>query len=1158
MDTGEMYAMLASLAVLAVPAILLVRWWILSRRFAELERRIDGVSQDQIRPSEVAELRRRIYQLEGVVAGLKSEHTATAAEAPLPEPVHVPVPEPKPVPVSVPEPKPTLEPVPVAAPPIRMEIPPTPEALPATRADISEEPLADARGVSAAESQIAFRSRDREGTVENVSPQTPDASVEPAPTPAPAVPPPPNFVPRFAAPEAPPPSRSSEEWEALVGGNWLNKLGIFVLVVAIALFLGYSFTQMGPAGRSAIGLAISFTLLIGGVVQERRPSYVIFARGLLGGGWAGLYFTVYAMQAVDAAKVIHNPLLGGFLLLAVATGMVVHSLRYRVQALTGLAYFMAFATLAITDVTALSVIALIPLAASLLIIAYRFSWSGMALFGLVAIYATCASRGDNGAPLWSAQAVFAAYWLLFEAYDLLRTHRRSNHAAEQAILPLNALGFAGLSYAKWSAADPAGIYLLAAGIAVAYLADTILRAILRPQASFASETTTLERIFAGGYEGPITLAAACSVVAAVLKLHGQTANVALLSEAELLFLTGLVFRQDYPRRLAGTLFAGLGAKLLLTDIPDAGTVHFAGRTLQDWTPTSALAALFLYINRGIRKSGRIYGFAASALVALAIGFEISLRHLGITWLGFGALLFLFGWQFRLFDFRMQCYLASALAIGAVWLHQIEVSAGTAAPWAHPWIPLAVAAVIGYGAALCALQSAADRLKKTERQALQAIASAVASAAAAALLWRVVPAEYLGPAWMALGILALELGLRGWPSHFRTHAHVLATMGAVRVLLLTALPFHAIGRADERIAIGCAALLAYAFAARFFAARTDQAPQRESRGAVNIASTCGSLFALIELWVLLNPVAVAPAWALFALLLMEVGLRTDLPGLRLQGHLAAATAFSRLFYANLEPAGYSYGVSHRLLNVGVVIAAHYFEWWRQGRWSERLRDWERSVRRPYLYSAAGLMAGLLYLELRPPYIEIGWALLTVLLLVAGRFRDLPDLRYQSYALAAVTSWRAMAVELYPAGTFANTEQRIAAGALVIGCLFVVQLFLPQTQEKPGSEPGGRLLYSLLATGLATVLLYQEVSGSMLTVAWGIEGAVLLAAGFPLLDRTLRLSGLALFLICIGKLFFYDLRELETLYRILSFFVLGVILVSVSWIYTRFRDRIQRYL
>ena len=36
------------------------------------------------------------------------------------------------------------------------------------------------------------------------------------------------------------------------------------------------------------------------------------------------------------------------------------------------------------------------------------------------------------------------------------------------------------------------------------------------------------------------------------------------------------------------------------------------------------------------------------------------------------------------------------------------------------------------------------------------------------------------------------------------------------------------------------------------------------------------------------------------------------------------------------------------------------------------------------------------------------------------------------------------------------------------------------------------------------------------------------------------------------------KLETINRILSFIVLGLILVGVSWMYTRFRDRIQRYL
>ncbi len=37
-----------------------------------------------------------------------------------------------------------------------------------------------------------------------------------------------------------------QEWEMLVGGSLLNKLGAFVLVIGIALFLGYSFGHITP------------------------------------------------------------------------------------------------------------------------------------------------------------------------------------------------------------------------------------------------------------------------------------------------------------------------------------------------------------------------------------------------------------------------------------------------------------------------------------------------------------------------------------------------------------------------------------------------------------------------------------------------------------------------------------------------------------------------------------------------------------------------------------------------------------------------------------------------------------------------------------------------------------------------------------------------
>jgi uncharacterized membrane protein len=86
----------------------------------------------------------------------------------------------------------------------------------------------------------------------------------------------------------------------------------------------------------------------------------------------------------------------------------------------------------------------------------------------------------------------------------------------------------------------------------------------------------------------------------------------------------------------------------------------------------------------------------------------------------------------------------------------------------------------------------------------------------------------------------------------------------------------------------------------------------------------------------------------------------------------------------------------------------------------------------------------------------------------------------------------------------------------------------------------------------------LSTSLVTLAWGIQGAALLLIGFAVRDRVLRLSGLTMLLLCIAKLFVYDLRELEALARIFSFVVLGVLLLAVSWVYTRYRDELRRLL
>ena len=132
-------------------------------------------------------------------------------------------------------------------------------------------------------------------------------------------------------------------------------------------------------------------------------------------------------------------------------------------------------------------------------------------------------------------------------------------------------------------------------------------------------------------------------------------------------------------------------------------------------------------------------------------------------------------------------------------------------------------------------------------------------------------------------------------------------------------------------------------------------------------------------------------------------------------------------------------------------------------------------------------------------------------------------------------------------------RIWISASTSACFYVAHCLGKRSEDRRAP-----LYFSLLGTFLLSSLLYGRVSGGLLTVSWGLQGLALLACGFGFRERVLRLQGLALLMTCILKLFLFDLRNLETIYRILSFVALGLILLCVSWIYSRFREHIRRLL
>ena len=180
--------------------------------------------------------------------------------------------------------------------------------------------------------------------------------------------------------------KSALDIEEMLGTNWLNKLGIAILVLGIAFFLAYQLKTLGPAGKVLVGYVIGGVLLGAGVWFERKRSYQILARAGIGGGWALLFFTTYAMYHVPAAQVLRSQPVDLLLMLAVAGVMAWHTLRYRSQVVTGLAFLLGFLTVTVSHANVYSLAAGAVLAAGLVVIVGKMKWFELELFGIFASY----------------------------------------------------------------------------------------------------------------------------------------------------------------------------------------------------------------------------------------------------------------------------------------------------------------------------------------------------------------------------------------------------------------------------------------------------------------------------------------------------------------------------------------------------------------------------------------------------------------------------------------------------------------------------------------------------------------------------------------------------------------------------------------------------
>ncbi len=188
---------------------------------------------------------------------------------------------------------------------------------------------------------------------EPVCPPAPERTFESEPTPTPPFEAQPleSGAPfgSFGTPEAQPsgpsvdePSSIPQSAETSFGLNWLNRIGAFTLILAVAFFFKYAIDNdwIGPTGRVLLGLAAGVGLLATAHYFYAR-GHALFTQGLAGAGVSILYLSFWAAGALY--DLISTSL--AFAALVAVTALA-GALAYRAnaQALAALGFIGAYIT----------------------------------------------------------------------------------------------------------------------------------------------------------------------------------------------------------------------------------------------------------------------------------------------------------------------------------------------------------------------------------------------------------------------------------------------------------------------------------------------------------------------------------------------------------------------------------------------------------------------------------------------------------------------------------------------------------------------------------------------------------------------------------------------------------------------------------------------
>jgi uncharacterized membrane protein len=237
--------------------------------------------------------------------------------------------------------------------------------------------------------------------------------------------------------------------EFAIASTWLLRIGVVILVMAIGFFLKFSIDKgwIPPLGRVGLAILAGVAMLAGGM-QMLGKKYQAFGQGLIGGGIATLYFSVFT--AYDFYHLINMP--AAFALMIFVTicagGMAV---RFNSMLVAILGIIGGFGTPIMLRTDVVNFVGLFSyvllLGCGVLGISYKKNWHLLNYFSFVGTYVLFfgAMNQYKIENFWQVMPFLTAFFVLYSTLVFL--FNLINRAKSTLLEPIGLLINAGIYFA---------------------------------------------------------------------------------------------------------------------------------------------------------------------------------------------------------------------------------------------------------------------------------------------------------------------------------------------------------------------------------------------------------------------------------------------------------------------------------------------------------------------------------------------------------------------------------------------------------------------------------------------------------------------------------------------------------------------------------------